>query len=69
MHAWVAASHPASLHGIRSTVSMCVGVCVCVCHTCVGDSDGGSEMNSTMGYMRQFLGAFRDQASSVRIFW
>ncbi|MEW5318355.1 MAG: hypothetical protein WDW38_009581 [Sanguina aurantia] len=34
-----------------------------------GDADGASEMNCSMDYMRRFLGAWRDGASGVRVFF
>jgi len=34
-----------------------------------GDGEGMNEMNASMGFLRQLLSAFRDQAPGIRIFW
>lgn len=34
-----------------------------------GDGDGQNEMNWSMGYLRQYLNAFQDQADSIRVFF
>mmetsp|Transcript_3177 Transcript_3177/g.5445 ORF Transcript_3177/g.5445 Transcript_3177/m.5445 type:complete len:319 (-) Transcript_3177:275-1231(-) len=34
-----------------------------------GDGEGVNEMNASMGFLRQWLGAFREQAGQLRIFW
>lgn len=34
-----------------------------------GDGEGQNEMNASMGYLRQYLNAWRDNAGSVRVFF
>ncbi|EFJ41431.1 hypothetical protein VOLCADRAFT_107711 [Volvox carteri f. nagariensis] len=34
-----------------------------------GDGEGQNEMNASMGFLRQFLGAFRSRAASTRVFF
>jgi hypothetical protein len=34
-----------------------------------GDGDGQNEMNWSMGYLRQYLNAFQDQAAGIRVFF
>ncbi|GIL78471.1 hypothetical protein Vretimale_17031 [Volvox reticuliferus] len=34
-----------------------------------GDGEGQNEMNASMGFLRQFLGAFRSRAATTRVFF
>lgn len=59
---------PSALPG-QTIVKLKPGASTQLPATHAGDGEGMNEMNASMGFMRQFLSAFRDNAETIRIFW